>query len=77
MEREERFTRTHAERVALIEQMMTNGKWSLVLSVPSSENTYYLFASKANPSERVGINSGESDLFEDVSYCYFDNSMYK
>jgi hypothetical protein len=63
------YTRTHAERVALIEEMRTNGKWTLSAIVESSRNTYYLFASKANPCETIGINDGESDFYEDVIYC--------
>ena len=62
------FTRTHRERVALIEEMRTNGKWSLLLTIPSTGNTYYLFASKANECETIGINDGVSDFFEDVIY---------
>lgn len=64
------YTRTHAERVALINEMRTNGKWTLSAIVESSRNTYYLFASKANPYETIGINDGESDFYEDVIYCY-------
>ena len=62
------YTRTHAERVALIEKMRTNGKWSLLVTIPSADNTYYLFASKANEYETIAINDGKSDFYEDVIY---------
>ena len=65
---EKTFTRTHRERVALIEEMRTNGKWSLLLTIPSTDNTYYLFASRSNECETIGINDGVSDFFEDVIY---------
>lgn len=60
------YTRTHAERLALIESLKNNGEWALIHSIPSSGNTYYLFGSKTSPNETIGINSGESDFYEDV-----------
>lgn len=64
------YTRTHAERLNLINEMRTNGKWIISAIVESSANTYYLFASKANECETIGINDGESDFYEDVIYCF-------
>ena len=63
------YTRTHAERLNLINEMRTNGKCIISAIVESSSNTYYLFASKTNPCETIGINDGESDFYEDVIYC--------
>ena len=62
------YTRTHAERVALIKEMRTNGKWSLLVTIPSADNTYYLFASKEDACTTIGINDGKSDFYEDVIY---------
>jgi hypothetical protein len=70
------YTRTHAERVALINEMRTNGKWTLSAIVESSDNTYYLFASKANECETIGINDGVSDFFEDVIYTDDPSFIY-
>ena len=64
--REHIYTRTQAERLALIETLMTNGKWSLIAKIDSTGNSYYLFGSRNNPSETIGINDGESDFYEDV-----------
>lgn len=67
---EKTFTRTYAERLALLNELRTNGKWDLTLTVESSYTTYYLFTSKANEWETIGINDGESDFYEDVVYSY-------
>ena len=64
------YTRTHSERLNLINEMRTNGKWIISAIVESSSNTYYLFASKANECETIGINDGKSDFYEDVIYCF-------
>lgn len=64
------YTRTHSERLNLINEMRTNGKWIISVIIESSDNTYYLFESKANECETIGINDGESDFYEDVIYCF-------
>lgn len=67
---EKTFTRTYAERLALLNELRTNGKWDLTLTIESSSTTYYLFTSKTNECETIGINDGESDFYEDVVYSY-------
>ena len=64
------YTKTHTERLRLIQDLMTNGLWTLIANIPSSKNNYYLFESKASRGETIAINDGPDDFYEDVIYNY-------
>lgn len=62
------YQKTYAERVALIDQLLNNGKWEIVATITSSSNTYRLFESKIEKGSTIGINDGVSNFYEDVIY---------
>lgn len=51
----------------MIEQALSSNEWEVIATIESSSNTYYLFKA-VNPalSMTIAINSGESDLYNDV-----------
>lgn len=58
------ITKTHTERLAILENLRRHG-WVEVTSVESSENTYYLFES-LDGSLTFALNTGEDDFYNDV-----------
>ena len=68
-EKETSIQKPHAERMAMLEQLICYG-WTEILKVESSKSTYYLFES-LDKSMTVGLNTGKDDLFNDVIIVEF------
>lgn len=53
------------ERLAIIRLLKDSKNWSIVTTVESSDNRYYLFCCKNN-GDTIAINDGQSDFYDDV-----------
>lgn len=58
----------HESRLILIEALTNSKDWSLLTTIESKDNTYYLFQSRIDGHSTIAVNNGASDFYEDVIF---------